>query len=887
MGAAARARWSSVVRQDVVDAVAERLRSDAVEGVVVSGATGTGKTTLARAVERRLGRGTYTLHLYGKQTSSAVPFGQLDFLLARLEPETMTSPGAVVGAISELIRSDAGGKPTLLVVDDLPAMDNMSIAVLMHLVLGHHAKVLVLVRRLGDLPEDVAWRLKDHMMTHVHLAEFSRAEVLAQLSGALEHTVSATTVSSLHAASRGNPLVLQAMVTEQLRSGNLHLRDGAWVLKGPVSAKSGNALAEIVLARLAREPAEVREALEELAIMHRSPLAALVELWGAGLASSLEESGYLAIEVNERRWVSLADPYLGALLLEWMDDGRRKELQRRVAAVVGQDPVRLAKEDLLSFSLWTIESGEQLEPAVALEASRLALALFDPVVALRCAETVPPGDSLWVAACLQRSSAQLLLADAPAALSAIREAEPAQLAALGAVDYCLYIFALCRVLLELPDGFAGVESTLAEAEQAMAGRAGSEDDGDLREGAEKLALAGFALKVHQGEFAAVAGPLEKAYLDGRSTGFRLDCGALLSVAWAMTGREEDAIALAQEVLAAASRDGIVLDMFTECREGLYLGRLFSGDWRACAVTLRRVLDEAPVLMQYGGGDAELALGISYLYAGQAKLALGLLHGAKAQLDVRSSILDVSLASSALAFAYAQLGDAAAARHYLDLAASQRMPREWAAASTAQFFNLMARRWLQEPGAKQKLIESAMEDLAKGRITAASTSLFGATVHGTDEEFALLEEISAKRQGKMARINVLVASGSRTKDVETLLDAADAARELGLDLVEARALVLATDLAQGAHPSVRERAAQVRLSELAASVPLLPLPPNTRTPGLTGRERQIARMAGDGLSNREIAAALEVSVRTVEGHLYQIFTKLGITSRSGIDGSQLL
>jgi DNA-binding CsgD family transcriptional regulator len=56
------------------------------------------------------------------------------------------------------------------------------------------------------------------------------------------------------------------------------------------------------------------------------------------------------------------------------------------------------------------------------------------------------------------------------------------------------------------------------------------------------------------------------------------------------------------------------------------------------------------------------------------------------------------------------------------------------------------------------------------------------------------------------------------------------------------------------------------------------PPNVRDQ-LTPSELRIAQMAADGFTNREIGQRLYLSHRTVSSHLYRIFPKLGITSRS--------
>jgi DNA-binding NarL/FixJ family response regulator len=71
-----------------------------------------------------------------------------------------------------------------------------------------------------------------------------------------------------------------------------------------------------------------------------------------------------------------------------------------------------------------------------------------------------------------------------------------------------------------------------------------------------------------------------------------------------------------------------------------------------------------------------------------------------------------------------------------------------------------------------------------------------------------------------------------------------------------------------------RATGERVTKRAAEPPAQP----------TAREAQIARLAGDGPSNPEIAARLFMSPRTVEYHLHKVFTKLAIRSRNQLHGA---
>ena len=52
-------------------------------------------------------------------------------------------------------------------------------------------------------------------------------------------------------------------------------------------------------------------------------------------------------------------------------------------------------------------------------------------------------------------------------------------------------------------------------------------------------------------------------------------------------------------------------------------------------------------------------------------------------------------------------------------------------------------------------------------------------------------------------------------------------------------------------------------------------------GLTPTERRVADLVSEGLSNKEVAAALHVTVKTVEGTLSRIYAKLGVRSRTAL------
>jgi DNA-binding NarL/FixJ family response regulator len=69
------------------------------------------------------------------------------------------------------------------------------------------------------------------------------------------------------------------------------------------------------------------------------------------------------------------------------------------------------------------------------------------------------------------------------------------------------------------------------------------------------------------------------------------------------------------------------------------------------------------------------------------------------------------------------------------------------------------------------------------------------------------------------------------------------------------------------------------AELRAAGEATPRPAPNRLAALTPQELRIAAAVSEGASNRQIAAQLFLSPRTVDYHLRKVFQKTGITSRA--------
>jgi DNA-binding NarL/FixJ family response regulator len=120
--------------------------------------------------------------------------------------------------------------------------------------------------------------------------------------------------------------------------------------------------------------------------------------------------------------------------------------------------------------------------------------------------------------------------------------------------------------------------------------------------------------------------------------------------------------------------------------------------------------------------------------------------------------------------------------------------------------------------------------------------------------------------------------------EPMLIAATALEYSGLLLAAAEALCCASMRFERDGERRRSRAIMVDARQLIARLD------GARTPGLapaaavvelTSREREIAVLAAQGQSSKDIAARLVLSARTVDNHLQRVYDKLGVNSRQAL------
>ncbi len=874
--------WSFTGRRGELRTVEELLAAaagppadrEAPGGVVLAGAAGVGKTRLAREVLRRAAaRGAAVHWAVATQGASGIPFGAVAALLP--VAVEVRDPFGASRAIAAAVAARAAGRELLIGVDDAHLLDECSILLLRQLLAAGTARLLLTVRSERREPRPPAGWWQDGALRRVELHPFDRERTAELLHQVLGGQLAGLALDRVWQFSRGNALVLYELVQDALSTGALHRLGGVWSWDD--RPLPGDRLADLVADRLGRIAPAEREVLELLALGEPLEPGLVRRLVPAAGLGAMEERGLLLVHQQDgERQLRIAHPLYGEVVRAGIGSLRAAELCERLAEAVeaadSESGPRRAGEEL-RVALWRLRGGDRTRPELYLRAARQVHAFQNASLAAQLAAAAMESGA--------KLEGGLLLAEVLAWQGRLEQADrlTAELAGLVGSDAERTRLALATaVSLFWGRGLAArAERVLLAAERAVEDRALRDELTALRAAVQLLdgrapesVRTGQLVLDHADATAAnlvraLTAVLPALVLCGRST---------RALAW--SGPARRALDGAPDA-EPASRARLLTD--------LALAHAFAGELARADRIGREVYQQATAGREFmAAALAGVLLGCTALLAGDLPAARARLREAAVAFPELGATGPLPLALAGLAQVCAHTGELAEAEAALARAASAL------AAGNLAFEPLvvLAGAWLAQARgeltlAGEQALAAAESARRSGRHALEALALHDALRLGcTAPAVRLLPAAVALTDGPLAACYLDHALAVRADDGPRLDEVSLRFEEFGALLLAAEAAAEAAGAYERAGPARlagRARARAAALAERCGGPATPALAACARPVALTRREREIAGLAAAGLSTRRIAERLTVSPRTVDGHLGNVFAKLGITGRA--------
>lgn len=896
-------------------ALADRFLESAGERfsvLLLEGEAGIGKTTVWREVARRAGaRGFRVLSSRPAQTETKLALSALadllepvpgealallpepqrralDVALLRAEPGAAPPDPRTLGiAVRSLLAGLGAEGPLLVAIDDVQWLDPASASVL------EFALRRLQSARLGwlfalRLPEPARLAAEglvppEALMRHT-LGPLTRAALHHLLKERLEGPLSRPTLVRVTEASGGNPLFALEIAREL---GALTSIDQSARLPVPVR------LRELIARRIPRLPARAREALLAAAALSR-PTAELVERASskAGLAAA-EETGLVRVDDGRP---AFAHPLYASAVYESASRARRRELHRRLAELV-TDPEERARHLAVATTEPDEEVARMLEEGAALSRSRGA----------------------W------QSAAELL--ELARGLTPLDRRDEACRRGIAAAEHHVHggDRSRGRTLLEQILAEPLSRSPRADALRLLAEIAYNDENA-----AEARRLFTEALEYTDEPRLAATIELGLSYVSGQMAnphGGVVHAYRALELAEA-SGAESlvaDALALCA-MFDYLCGEGVDWDRVERSLALEDPERITPLMWRPSAI--------APLLLLYVGRHSEARqrltavsttasergdesdLGFILLWLGWLETRSGNLTAATALAEEAASVASLTGSESIRATVVAQRAlvrahtgeigrarqDCAEAAALLERSASVWV-RVWIAAALALLELSLgnaeaawkackgATEALEQHGIAEPVLAFFLPDALEALIGLGQLDRAEALLDAFECRGRELDRAWALATGGRCRALLLAARGNIAGAAAALERALAEHERLEMPFELARTLVVKGLVERRARRRGRAKqsfeqalaifervGARLCAERARGELERLGL---RRSPGeeLTEGERRVAELAAQGLTNREMAAKLFLSPKTVEANLARIYSKLGIASRA--------
>ncbi|MGW1469402.1 AAA family ATPase [Streptomyces sp. NPDC002308] len=899
-------------RDEDLEFIRSHFEGSAIHGaaLLLSGDAGIGKTALLNAVAvGARADGTRVLRASGVQFEADISYAGLNQLLVplfdsfdRLDTVHRDALRVAVGigsgpppnrlltstAALLLLRRTAADTPLLIVVDDLPWLDRATTSVLGFVarrLIGSRISFLAASRVTSDGFFEASGITERRLQP---LDGRSSSELLAQTHPGMSRAVRRRIAAEAH----GNPLALAelpAALSSEQRT--------AWAA-APSVLPLGERLQQIFVSRVADLPVPSRELLLVAALEGTGDLRVLEAAASGGpvvdLLEAAERDRLITISAMSGR-LSFRHPLIGSAVVATATATDRRRAHRALAAALTDQPERRA------WHLGEAALGPDGTVAELLEqTARLRLRRGDALGAVaaltRAAELSPvPADQsrLLAEAAYIGTDASGELADATRLLAGARRADPT-------AQESLHAAAASALLLINKDGDVDTAHRLL---------VGAIEAGDHRYEASDDALveALFTLITlcwYSGDPQKWS-PLFRAMerLTPQAPELLWACAQTFGDPARTGGR---ALPLLDTLLADMGEDPTrvirigICSVYTErLAESREASRRLIDQGRAGSAPVRRHLaalmhlsldyfnagrwDES---VELAGEGLVLCEEYGYgFFACKLQFVQALVAGARGDSETNAALCEEIvrwsvprgahgarvLASQAGAPAALSTGDFETAyRHAVALSPAGTLapylPQAMAGALDLVEAAVRTGRTAEAAAHAAAVRESAMADLSP-RLRMLVLACQALTTPG-DNAFALFDRALASAAAgdwpfDVARIRLLHGERLRRRRMtrearEQLVRASEAFEQLG------------------ATPWVARTAAELRAAGHGTAAPA---PPGKGS--LTPQEREIATLAATGLTNKQIAERLFLSHRTIGTHLYQIYPKLGISSRAAL------
>jgi DNA-binding CsgD family transcriptional regulator len=818
---------------------------------------------------------------------------EVALLLAEPPRGRPPDPRAVGLAVLDFLGTLAASAPVLVAIDDLQWVDSSSAGVLQFALRRLRTEPVGLLATVrADAPTRIAVGFEksfdEGVAERVTLGPLSRGAAFRLLKERAEVALSAPQLARLHELTAGNPFYLLELGSELARTG---------APGGPGQGfRLPHDLTELLAGRLGRLAGWTRELLLAVATSPRSTVEVLEAAFGdrSRVHEGLERATHAGVlELNGSR-VRFTHPLLASVCYQSAPLWRRRAVHRLLASAVAE-PEERARHLALAAEGPDADVAAALDAAAEQAAARGAPAAAGELCEL-AAEATPPGsDEQRRASWLRAAIFHRLSGDGDRA-AAILERLLAE--APGGSERSDVLFALA-------EGRRGdLGSIIGRCEMALA-----EAGGDDRRRARILAFSSW-MRLIAGD---VGGALGEAR-DGLRSAERLGDPALIvpaiarvamSELWALDitpglvergveleaelgapveFHESPTIALARRLICESDLDRArplletavvhAAERGDERTRGHVLFHLVMLEW--FAGRWDRALMHAETAMELAGQLADdqfhgmvlCGRALVDAHRGDAAAARGAAFEAAEIADTVADAIFPIWNEAVLGHLELSLGNPEAAAAHLSVLPERLTALGWNDPADSVW-----------PDAIEALVEvgdieraetylARYEALARrsGSVWAHATSarcrgLLSAAHGSFDAALAAFDQALAEHDrmpGSFERGRTLLACGVVRRRARQRGSAREALRA-AVEIFEQ----------QGAHQWARR--ASDELGRISG-----------RRPGgaeLTATELEVARRAAVGRTNKEIAAALFMSVHTVEAHLSRVYRKLGVRSRT--------